>query len=158
MAVVCAGPKAILDVPATLEYLETRGVPVLAIGQSELPGFYARSAGIEAPASAPDVGAAAAIVATHLGLGLGSAILVCVPVPADAALPDDVAREAVDRAVAEAGAAGIGGPALAPWLLARIADLTGEDGKAEVNASIPRGGKLVGAGAPDHRLYARRFG
>src|SRR4029077_3391374 len=83
MAVVCAGPKAILDVPATLEYLETRGVPVLAVGQPELPGFYARSAGIEAPASVPDVAAAAGIVATHLGLGLGSAILVCVPVPAD---------------------------------------------------------------------------
>jgi pseudouridine-5'-phosphate glycosidase len=125
MAVVCAGPKAILDVPATLEYLETRGVPVLAIGQAELPGFYARSAGIAAPASAPDVAAAAAIVATHLGLGLGGAILVCVPVPAEAALPDDVARDAVDRAVAEASAAGIGGPALTPWLLARIADLTG---------------------------------
>jgi pseudouridine-5'-phosphate glycosidase len=125
MAVVCAGPKAILDVPATLEYLETRGVPVLAIGQAELPGFYARSAEIAAPASAPDVAAAAAIVATHLGLGLGGAILVCVPVPAEAALPDDVARDAVDRAVAEASAAGIGGPALTPWLLARIADLTG---------------------------------
>jgi pseudouridine-5'-phosphate glycosidase len=124
LAVVCAGPKAILDVPATLEYLETRGVPVLAIGQTELPGFYARSAGIAAPASAPDIAAAAAIVATHLGLGLGSAILVCVPVPSDEALPDDVARDAVDRAVAEAGAAGIGGPAVTPWLLGRIADLT----------------------------------
>jgi pseudouridine-5'-phosphate glycosidase len=125
MAVVCAGPKAILDVPATLEYLETRGVPVLVIGQSELPGFYARSAGIAAPASAPDLAAAAAIVATHLGLGLGGAILVCVPVPEDEALPDAVARDAVDRAVAEGGAAGIVGPALTPWLLGRIADLTG---------------------------------
>src|SRR4029079_6346927 len=83
MAVVCAGPKAILDVPATLEYLETRGVPVLAVGQADLPGFYARSAGIDAPASAPDLDAAAAIVATHLDLGLGTAILVCVPVPAE---------------------------------------------------------------------------
>ena len=51
MAVVCAGPKAILDVPATLEYLETRGVPVVAVGQDDLPGFYARSAGIRAPGS-----------------------------------------------------------------------------------------------------------
>ncbi len=55
MAVVCAGPKAILDVPATLEYLETRGVPVVAVGQADLPGFYARSAGIAAPSSVPDV-------------------------------------------------------------------------------------------------------
>ncbi len=73
MAVVCAGPKAILDVPATLEYLETRGVPVLAVGQADLPGFYARSAGIPAPESSPDVATAAHVVATHLGLGLGSA-------------------------------------------------------------------------------------
>ncbi len=124
MAVVCAGPKAILDVPATLEYLETRGVPVVAVGQDELPGFYARSSGVRAPASVADVVAAADLVATHLGLGLGGAVLVCVPVPADVALPDDVARAVVEQAVVEAAAAGIGGPALTPWLLARIAALT----------------------------------
>ena len=92
MAIVCAGPKAILDVPATLEYLETRGVPVIAVGQTELPGFFARSSGIAAPASVPDVDAAAAVVATHLGLGSGGGVLVCVPVPEADALPDDVAR------------------------------------------------------------------
>jgi len=124
MAVVCAGPKAILDVPATLEYLETRGVPVVAIGQSELPGFYARSSGIAAPATVPDVRSAAHLAATHLGLDLGSAILVCVPVPESDALPGDVARDAVERAVREADAAGVTGPALTPWLLARIATIT----------------------------------
>ena len=124
MAVVCAGPKAILDVPNTLEVLETRGVPVIAVGQAELPGFYARSAGMDAPSSVPDAAAAAHVVATHLGLGLGSGILVCVPVPADAALPDDVARAAVDAATKAAEAAGIHGPELTPWLLARIAALT----------------------------------
>src|SRR5262249_25633294 len=67
MAVVCAGPKALLDVPNTLEVLETRGVPVVAVGQSELPGFIARSAGIAAPHSVADEAAAAALVATHLG-------------------------------------------------------------------------------------------
>jgi pseudouridine-5'-phosphate glycosidase len=124
MAVVCAGPKAILDVPATIEYLETRGVPVIAVGQPEVPGFFARSSGIPAPAEAADMAAAARIVAAHLGLGLGSGALVCVPVPADEALPDDVARDVVARAVAEAEAAGIHGPAVTPWLLARIAVLT----------------------------------
>jgi pseudouridine-5'-phosphate glycosidase len=69
MAVVCAGPKAILDIPVTLEYLETRGVPVVAIGQAELPGFYARSSGIAAPMTAADVEDAARITALHLGLG-----------------------------------------------------------------------------------------
>jgi pseudouridine-5'-phosphate glycosidase len=124
MAVVCAGPKAILDIPATLEYLETRGVPVIAVGQTDLPGFYARSAGIAAPDSARDVATTAEIVATHLGLGLGGGLLVCVPVPEGDALPPDIARAAVERAVAEAAAAGVGGPALTPWLLARIALLT----------------------------------
>ena len=124
MAVVCAGPKAILDVPATLEYLETRGVPVISVGQAELPGFYARSSGIEAPNVVGDVAGAAAVVAVHLGLGLGSGVLVCVPVPRESALPEDAARDAVERAIADAVTAGLHGPALTPWLLARIAELT----------------------------------
>ena len=124
MAVVCAGPKAILDVPATLEYLETRGVPVVAVGQDELPGFYARTLGVRAPASVPDLEAASRLAATHLGLGLGGAILVCVPVPVGDALPGDVAAEAIERAIDEADAAGVAGPALTPWLLARIGELT----------------------------------
>jgi pseudouridine-5'-phosphate glycosidase len=124
VAVVCAGPKAILDIPATVEYLETRGVPVVAVGQDELPGFFARSAGIPAPETVPDVDAAAKLVDSHLGLGLGSGLLVCVPVPSVDALPDDVAREAVERAIAEVHEAHVGGPELTPWLLARIAQLT----------------------------------
>ena len=124
MVVVCAGPKAILDVAATLEVLETRGVPVVAVGQDDLPGFYARSSGIRAPASVPDIDAAADLAAVHLGLGVGSAILVCVPVPEDAALPEAAARAAVDQSIADAAAAGVAGPALTPWLLARIAVLT----------------------------------
>jgi pseudouridine-5'-phosphate glycosidase len=124
MAVVCAGPKAILDIPATLEYLETRGVPVIAVGQADMPGFYARSAGIAAPSWAADIGAAAAIAATHLDLDLGGAVLFCVPVPAADALPDDVAAEAVERAIGDAAEAGVRGPELTPWLLARIAFLT----------------------------------
>jgi pseudouridine-5'-phosphate glycosidase len=124
VAVVCAGPKAILDVPNTLEVLETRGVPVVALGQADLPGFYARSAGIPAPHTVPDVHAAAALIAAHLGLGLGSGILVCVPVPADEALPEAEARAAVEQANRDAEAAGIHGPDLTPWLLARIATIT----------------------------------
>jgi pseudouridine-5'-phosphate glycosidase len=134
MAVVCAGPKAILDVPATLEYLETRGVPVVTIGQDELPGFYARSSGIRSPASVPDVAAAAEVVRVQLELRLGG-ILVCVPVPEDVALPGDVARGAIERAIDEAEAAGITGPATTPWLLARIAELT-EGGSVRANTAL----------------------
>jgi pseudouridine-5'-phosphate glycosidase len=125
VAVVCAGPKAILDVPATLEYLETRGVPVVAVGQDALPGFFARSSGIAAPSSVPDIEAAADIVRIHLGLGLDSGIVVAVPVPSADALPEAVAEEAIETAIVEAAAARISGPALTPWLLARIAALTG---------------------------------
>jgi pseudouridine-5'-phosphate glycosidase len=123
MIVVCAGPKAILDVPATLEYLETHGVPVVTIGQAEVPGFYARSSGLPSPQVAPDVAGAAAIARVHVELELGG-MLVCVPAPEGEALPDDVARDAVERAVGEAVAAGIQGPETTPWLLARIAEIT----------------------------------
>jgi pseudouridine-5'-phosphate glycosidase len=124
VAVVCAGPKAILDLPMTLEYLETRGVPVVAIGQAEVPGFYSTSSGIRAPHMVADVVEAARLVATHFGLGLGSAILLCVPVPSEVALPLAEARAAIERALADASAAGVHGPATTPWLLARIAELT----------------------------------
>jgi pseudouridine-5'-phosphate glycosidase len=135
LAVVCAGPKAILDVPVTLEYLETRGVPVVAIGQPEVPGFYARSSGIPAPMTVDDADAAATTAAVHLGLGLGSAILLCTPVPADAALPEDVARDAIERAIGEAEAARVRGPALTPWLLSRVADLT-EGASVRANTAL----------------------
>ena len=135
MAVVCAGPKAILDVPATLEYLETRGVPVVAVGQDDLPGFYARSSGIAAPSSVADVDAAADLVATQLDLGIGGAVLVCVPVPSADALAEDVAQDAVERAVAEADARGVNGPALTPWLLGRIAELT-DGASVRANTSL----------------------
>jgi pseudouridine-5'-phosphate glycosidase len=124
MAVVCAGPKAILDVPATLEYLETRGVPVVTIGQPELPGFYTRTSAVPSPQTVVDVPAAARLVTTHLGLSLGG-VLVCVPVPEGDALPRPLVDEVVGRVTREADDASISGPALTPWLLARIADLTG---------------------------------
>jgi pseudouridine-5'-phosphate glycosidase len=133
VAVVCAGPKAILDVPATLEYLETRGVPVVAIGTEEMPGFWSTGSGIPAPASVPDVAAAAKLVATHFELGLGSGVLLCVPVPGDRAYPLADARVAVSRAIADAAEAGIEGPALTPWLLARVAEITGG---ASVRANV----------------------
>jgi pseudouridine-5'-phosphate glycosidase len=133
VAVVCAGPKAILDVAATLEWLETRGVPVLTVGQDEVPGFYARRSGVRSPQAVADLDEAARIAATHLDLGLGSGILVCVPVPAADALPDELAASAVQRAIGDAEAAGISGPELTPWLLARVAELT--DGRS-VEANI----------------------
>ena len=135
VAVVCAGPKAILDVPATLEYLETRGVPVVAVGTDEIPGFWSRESGVPAPASVPDVAAAARLVGTHAGLGLGSGLLLCVPVPVADAYPLADARSAVETAIADADALGIEGPALTPWLLARIAEITA-GGSVRANVAL----------------------
>src|SRR6185312_8561224 len=104
----------------------------------------------------PDAETAADLVAAHLGLGLGSGILVCVPVPPDAALADDVARAAVDAATTEADEAGIHGPELTPWLLARIAAIT-EGASVRANTALivndaRFGGRLAAA------LIARGFG
>jgi pseudouridylate synthase len=135
MVVVCAGPKSILDVPATIEYLETRGVPVVALGQPEVPGFFARSSGIQAPASVNDADEAAALARVHLELGLGTAVLVCVPVPDRDALPPDQANGAIEVAILEASEHHISGQALTPWLLARIAELT-DGGSVRANVSL----------------------
>lgn len=144
VAVVCAGPKSILDVPATIEVLETRGVPVVSLGSTELAGFLARRSGVPAPIVAGDEAELAALVATHLALGLGSGILVCAPVPPEDALPDDVARAATDRAIGEAAAAGIHGPALTPWILGRIAELT-DGASVRANTALIVNDARVGA-------------
>ena len=135
VVVVCAGPKAILDVRATIEYLETRGVPVVTIGQDEVPGFWAQRSGVDAPLLAGSVADAAEIARWHFDLGLGSGLLVCVPVPESRAIGEDVARAATEQAYADAATAGVRGPALTPFLLARIAELT-DGASVDANTSL----------------------
>jgi pseudouridine-5'-phosphate glycosidase len=124
VVVVCAGPKSILDVPATLEYLETRGVPVVTIGQDVVPGFYSRESAVRTPWRVEDAAGAARLARDHVELGLGSGMLICVPVPEDAGLSIGESGDAVERAITDADAAGVAGPDLTPWLLARVAELT----------------------------------
>lgn len=124
VAVVCAGPKSILDVGRTLEVLETRGVPVVGYGTDELPGFYARESGFPVPSRVDGPEAAAALIVRHRALGLGTGILVAVPPPAATALPRDEAERAIEAAVREVEAAGIAGPAATPAVLARVAAIT----------------------------------
>ncbi len=124
VAVVCAGPKAILDIPRTLEYLETRGVPVVTIGQAGLPGFYSRQSGFPSPSWVADEASVVDVVRTQLDLGLGAGILVCTPVPDAMALAREEVGAAIERALGEADAAGVAGPDLTPWLLGRLAELT----------------------------------
>ncbi len=134
VAVVCAGPKAILDVPLTLEYLETRGVPVVSVGIDEVPGFYSRLSGIPAPSHVPDIAAAAAVIRAHGAMGLTSGLVICNPVPEADGLPLGVARAAIEQAIREADEAGISGAAVTPWLLARVAEITrGASVKANIS-------------------------
>ncbi len=125
VVVVCAGPKLILDVPLTVEALETRGVPLVTIGADEVPAFWARSSGVPSPISVATAEEAAGIAALHLQLDLGSGMLVCTPVPEEDQVPREQLEAVIDRATAEATSAGIRGGALTPWLLARMAELTG---------------------------------
>ncbi len=130
VAVVCAGPKSILDVGRTLEVLETRGVPVVGWGTDELPGFYSRTSGHRSPSRVDDAPEAAALMERHAALGLGSGILFCVPVPEDAAIPQDEMETVIAQAVRDVEARGIHGPASTPAVLSRVAELT--DGRSVV--------------------------
>ncbi|HEU5100647.1 MAG TPA: pseudouridine-5'-phosphate glycosidase, partial [Roseiflexaceae bacterium] len=121
--VVCAGAKAILDLQATVEYLETAGVPVLGLGTHELPAFYSASSGL--PVSRIESEAeAAAVWRAHRALGGGGGMLLTVPPPAEVALPRADIERAIERALAKADAAGVRGQAVTPFLLAAVAEET----------------------------------
>jgi pseudouridine-5'-phosphate glycosidase len=122
--VVCAGPKSVLDVDLTLEYLETRGVPIVGWGTRQLAGFYALDSGRTLAGSVDSAEEAAHLAEVHWRLGLGSGLVVAAPVPAEAALPREDADRAVAQAIADSQAAGIHGPAATPFVLARVAELT----------------------------------
>ena len=123
--VVCSGPKSILDVDLTLEYLETRGVPVVGWGTRQLAGFYSRESGREVASEVRDVASAAELAERHWALPSGSGIVVSVAVPEEFALAREDAEAGIASAVSEADALGIHGPASTPWILGRVAVLTG---------------------------------
>jgi pseudouridine-5'-phosphate glycosidase len=122
VCVVCAGAKLILDLPKTLEVLETLGVPVIGFGTDELPAFYARSSGLPLAHRVDDAIAAARIVRAQLERGAG--MLVTVPIPAEAALDRLEMEREVDAALAAAERAEVSGAALTPFLLRRMSDTT----------------------------------
>ena len=125
--VICAGAKSILDLGLTLEYLETRGVPVLGYGTEELPAFYTRSSGFRVDYRVDTPEELAQIFRTGLALGLGSGMLVTNPIPEEYSMDPDVINAAIDRAIREAEDLGIHGKETTPFLLAKVKDLTGGD-------------------------------
>ena len=126
VAVVCAGAKAILDLPATLEWLEKWGVPVVGYQTDEFPAFYSRSSGLPVDVRVDTPAEAAAIIEAKRRLGLPGGVLICAPVPTEFELPAAQANAAIEQALAEADAQGVRGKATTPFLLARIVELTGE--------------------------------
>jgi pseudouridylate synthase len=127
VVVVCGGAKAILDLPATLEYLETQGVPVIGYQTDELPAFYTRSSGLSVDQKAKDPEHVAKIASKHWEAGLKTAILLVVPPPEESALEQKLMEAAIADALADADSLGIHGAATTPYLLKRVSELTGGD-------------------------------
>ena len=125
--VICAGAKAILDLKLTLEYLETKGVPVLGYGTDELPAFYSRTSGLKVDYRVDTPAELASIFHAQQQLGLGSGILVGNPIAEEHSMPHEVVDKAIDQALAEADEQGVKGKDITPFLLARVAELTGGD-------------------------------
>ena len=128
VTVVCAGAKALLDIPRTLEYLETRGVPVIGYGTDAFPAFWSRSSGLAAPLRLDTAERIAAIIRAKAALGLHGGVLVANPVPEADEIPATEIGAQIEAAVAEAGAKGIAGKAVTPFILSRMMDLT--DGRS----------------------------
>jgi pseudouridine-5'-phosphate glycosidase len=128
VAVVCAGAKSILDIPKTLEVLETQGVPVVGAGTDFFPAFYARHSTERLEHRFDQPAELAALLAAHIALDLPGGILIANPVPEDAALPAAEIEAIIASAVAEAAAQGVAKKAVTPFLLSRIVELS--DGRS----------------------------
>ncbi len=128
--VVCAGAKSILDLGLTLEYLETKGVPVIGYGTKELPAFYTSQSGFSVDYSIDTAQELAAAFKAQGDMGLKGGMLVTNPIPAEYAMPMETINAAIDQAIGECNAKGIHGKETTPFLLARVAALTGGDSLA----------------------------
>jgi pseudouridine-5'-phosphate glycosidase len=130
VAVVCAGAKSILDLPLTLEVLETQGVPVIGLGTDTLPAFYTRSSGLRIDTCVNTPEQAAQIITAAHRLGMQHGFLIAVPIPAEYALAAETAEAAIQRATDEANARNIHGKEVTPFMLGRVAELTGGESRA----------------------------
>ncbi len=125
VAVVCAGAKALLDIPKTLEVLETRGVAAIGYRTDEFPAFWSRGSGLPAPMRLDSPQELARFIGTQRALGITSGTLVANPVPEADEIPAAEMTHYIETAIHECNAAGIAGKAVTPWLLDRILHLTG---------------------------------
>jgi pseudouridine-5'-phosphate glycosidase len=144
VVVVCAGAKAILDLPRTLEWLETAGVPVLGWGTDKFPAFFTRSSGLPVSAKVKNAAETAALIRTHWGMGLHSGVLVCVPCPEEVSVPAEKVELVLRTALQQAESEGVRGKQVTPYLLSRLADLSG-GGTLRANLALLRNNARVAA-------------
>ena len=142
--VICAGAKAILDLPATLEYLETHGVTVVGYGTDDFPAFYSRTSGLPVDVRCDTPQEVADLWQAKQALGLPGGLLVAVPIPAEAEIPAAEIEPAIGQAVAEAAARGLRSAEVTPFLLSRIAELTGAR-SLEANLALLKNNAAVAA-------------
>jgi pseudouridine-5'-phosphate glycosidase len=135
VCVVSAGAKAILDIPRTLEVLETLGVPVACWGTSDFPAFYSRSSGSPAPLRVDSAAEVAAMLSVQRALGLPQGILVAVPVPQKQEIPRQTVEAWIENALGEVQRKGVRGKGVTPFLLSRIGELSG-GASLESNVSL----------------------
>ncbi len=153
VTVVAAGAKAILDIPKTLEVLETLGVPVIAYGQDDFPAFWSRTSGLAAPIR---MDAAADIAASHRvrrQMGVSGGQLIANPIPADAEIDPAVIGPVIERATADAAAWGVTGKAVTPYLLQRIFELT-EGASLTANIALVENNARLAAEIASHLAQA----
>jgi pseudouridine-5'-phosphate glycosidase len=157
LIVVCAGAKAILDLPATLEYLETHSVPVIGFGTDQFPAFFSRSSGLPVSARLDSVEQVVHLAATHWALGQSSAVLVCLPLSPSDELPSSRVGPAIQQARQEASDQGIHGQELTPYLLRRLTELTdGASMQANLKLLVQNAGLAGEIAGQMSRLGARR--
>ena len=145
VTVVCAGAKAILDLPLTLEYLETFGVPVLGFKTKELPAFYTAHSGLNVDYQIDSYEEAAAIMKEKRINGLVGGILITNPIPEEYSMDSQIIHNAIEMALKEANMQGIKGKETTPFLLKRIVEITGGD-SLESNIRLVINNAIVGAG------------
>jgi pseudouridylate synthase len=144
VAVVAAGAKAILDVPKTLEYLETRGVPVVGFQTDDFPAFWSRSSGLPAPLRLDTASDIANTFTTRQELGLAGGMLIANPVPVEAEIPASDMAPMIDQALAEADKGGIKAKDVTPFILGRIFEIS-EGRSLETNIALVRNNARLAA-------------
>jgi pseudouridine-5'-phosphate glycosidase len=144
VTVICAGAKAILDLPRTLEYLETRGVPVVGYQTDRFPAFWSRTSDLPVPLRLDSADALSDLIRTKDALGLGGGVLVANPVPSADEIPASEMKTFIDRAVAEAKARGVAGKAVTPFLLSYLFEQTGGRSLATNIALVKNNAALAG--------------